>query len=229
MPRRNYRRRRTPRRGTVARTSGLPKMDRRFTSYAQTAMTAFKLAKWAASMINAEYKILDSINAGNVTDSASIACYNPLSQGTSATTRNGNTVKFTSVYAKGSITWNPTAGATSVQNVRAVWLIDKAPNGQLPAWTDVFSTTDVYSLRTPYIDKDRFIILKDQRFMVNAQRPQLKYSFYSPKNFHTTYLSNLGTIADIQKNSLILLLLGDQATANYPGINWTVRIKYVDN
>lgn len=199
-------------------------------AYGKVANDALKLAKWTASMLNVEHKRVDSSLIANITNTAVPQLVNPLALGNTFTTRNGNSVKYTSVYCKGTLSWNPLAGATSVQNIRLIWLLDKTPKGVIAQMTDQYVTGDVYSLIAPDQNPGRFKILKDHRFMLNAQRPQVNYSFFSKMPFHTDYgLGNTGTVADISRNSLVLITVSDQATANYPGAALQIRVKYIDN
>lgn len=218
--------RRRPRR--TVRTVSRPDPYAKYAGYVSTAVKAYNLAKWAASMLNPEHKRLDTTVSATPTSGTPLvySAFTSCQQGDTNSTRNGNSVKFTSIYMRGVLTLN--AAATSTR-VRAVWVIDKNPEGAGMSWTDLYTTAQINALIAPDVAPGRFRILSDRVYTVNTNKPEIQINqLISKRPFHTKYNGNAGTVADVTRDNLNLLLVSDEAT-NSPTFSFNLRLKYLDN
>jgi hypothetical protein len=115
---------------------------------------------------------------------------------------------------------------------RIVVVQDKQTNGAALAITDVFNAVQVNSLQNIY-NAERFRILYDTRFMLNAYGEPISQrvvNFEIPLNVLTTYnTGNAGTVADINTNSLYLLVFGNVgAGATASTVTGNVRLSFTD-
>jgi len=168
-------------------------------------------------------------------------CLNNLLMGDTPTTRNGAMVSPTSIQIRFTLVHDVQDIGPSA--VRMVVLWDEQPNGALPALGAVFDTTNAYrypELPYNFLLSKRFKILWDKTVIssplanagvANVYISDEKFIKMKRKLSRVTkYSGNANTIADIQTNSLILMLMTDYAAAGThgPNISFTYRMYYKD-
>lgn len=159
--------------------------------------------------------------AGAVT-SASI-----LSQGTTASTRVGQQVHVSRFYVTGVCTL-PAASASDC--VRLLFYVDKQADGANPTVTDLLETASFYA---PYnMDKvgSRFRILSDRMIDLEAQAATVttvtrSFTIKTPLDFITYYQSNAGTISDVLKNGIGVIVISQAALAS---VAFNMQVCYTD-
>ncbi len=178
------------------------------------------------SMINTETKYVDSTNIQTMSGAWQQTLLNGLVQGTTSTTRLGQSLKATGIEFKCFVTMN--AAATAISSYRVMIFMDKQPNATAPTTTDVYPAAAVSYRTVAYLD--RFSIIWEKWAILDVEFPTGEIeSFSKTLNFHEEFnTSNAGTIADITKNSLYIAFYSD-AGSNFPSINWSVRYVFVDN
>lgn len=175
------------------------------------------------TMINPEMKRVDfNLAAVAIAQAGLIQCLNPLSQGTTSLTRTGDTVLAKYIVIKGHQSYNNAACLS-----RFILVLDKEPDGALPAVTDVLTTADIGG-HINLQNSNRFVIMKDWFAEVNNVG-----KYYTPievilnLNFHCGYaLGNAGTIADIEQNSILFIQISNTAGAN---LTYRHRFAFYDN
>lgn len=102
---------------------------------------------------------------GNV-DVSGVALINSIAQGDESTNRQGRKIKHDSV------TFNMNVGCSSSNGVCGVWsiVLDRQPNGSLPAITDIYDTTSgaptPLATKNTLLYQDRFVILRSVPFSI---------------------------------------------------------------
>ncbi len=186
-------------------------------------MPVVKLVK---RMLNTENKYIDNSSSMGVSSTAGFTFLNSLTQGNSATTRLGDTVKFDWLQWNIVLTINAAATAS---RVRVCILRDEQSNGANPATTDYMNSGAVTSL-TNFKEETRFFTFVDEIVTLDSNGPQV-LCLRGSKNlgFHTNYgLGNAGTVADITKNSLFMYSVSNEAT-NTVSMEYNIRLLFVDN
>lgn len=207
---------------------------RRNIFYRRGGNKALRLAKLALSKMNVEYKILNfqQTLANISSDSPTITNVSVMSQGDTNSTREGDQVKFTRMYARGNVFWNSTAGG--VQTVRILVVVDKQTNGNqftLPILLTDATVGDALISPLNLQNKFRFTILKDIRLNLSEQRPVMSYKIWIPKMaYKVRYGGNAGTVADQNSYSISVVYVSNiPAASNPPTITDFVRMRFVDN
>lgn len=199
----------------------------RWGTYKAAGMQLWRDVKWLKSVINVEKKYIDyTVTAQNMTNTGAIPLINGLSLGDTATTRDGQSVKFISITYKGDISMSNSAETSFA---RVAFVLDRQSNAQSPSITNIWQSASPTALRvigTGY----RFRVIRDMQFALsNGGRESVYFERTIKLRFHTRFnTGNAGDVTDIVTNALYLVYLSDQAT-NYPVINMNIRIKFIDN
>lgn len=200
---------------------------RRNIFYRRGANKAFRLAKFVASRLNTELKVLDQAATHTPTTTGTFHLMNGMAKGTSDGQRVGQQVRFKSLQVRPRITINASATQTFI---RLIVFIDRQPNAATPALDDILENTTA-SLNSP-LEVDyfrRFSVIWDKLFTVYTDKPIIIRKFFKRRDFRTRYdASDAGTIADIATNSLYALWISSEDT-NTPSISVYYRLRYIDN
>jgi len=178
-------------------------------------------------LFNTEDKYVDSTgNSTAVSTTASFVLLNGLAQGNAQGQRIGDSVNAINLEFNflGSINASAVTSA-----FRLVLFFDRKPQGAIPTIATLFSANNTYSLYNPTYAK-RYNIILDRLISFNSNGEQsVAMSGFLPLMQHTEFgLGDAGTIADIEENSLFLMLISDQGT-NTVMFSYYIRYVYVDN
>jgi len=212
-------------RGPKGRSS---KMRRSSITYSQIGAKVLSDVRALKRLLNVEDKYSDVIaNAQNVPNTPTYVLLNGLSLGTSAITRNGQSIRCADLQFNCTIT---ISSAASASFVRLVLLQDTQPNASVPGADDVYvDTTNVRSMRTVGYNTRFRIILDELVSLTAVNLTSYAMTRLFPLSFHVEFnTGNAGTIADITKGSLYLLYFSNEGT-NYPLIGYYSRFSFVDN
>lgn len=180
------------------------------------------------SLINTETKVLDNFSSVSVVNTGTVTLLNGMLQGTSASTREGNSVKDYSLEINCFPTFN--ASSTSpYQYVRVMVVRDNQVNGVLPTATQILANVSYTSCKNAAYSK-RFKVLADRTICLNSQgNPNDFEKFYFKMGTHTNYgLGNAGNVQDIASGGLYLFYISDAAT-NAPNMAYYSRYRFIDN
>ena len=202
--------------------------------YGAAAGQLYKDVKLLKSMLNVEYKVVDTaIVQQSIPQTPIVTIYNPLQLGTDYTQRNGRQVKFTSLYHR--ITFQAPATQNIPQFVRFVLFWYKDPSGTAPTPLQMFGSAspNINNMMNLNTRKD-FIILEDEILRIDsnsAGSPSQLLNKYFKLDQHTIYgNTSLGTIADIESYALCSFCWSTGVGApQQPIIEATVRMRYLDN
>lgn len=165
--------------------------------------------------------------------SGSVFVLNSLAQGITSQTRIGSQVATKSVYYQ--IVFN--VGGTPLPNAMRHMLVwDRQHNGGSPVLTatDILAgpgTTPLLTAPLNLSNRDRFVVLADDRFTLSPNGDQIRYvDEFRKINQLTTYPLETAADNDPVTGALCLLMISDEtATANQPTFYGTWRVRYMDN
>lgn len=180
-------------------------------------------------MMNVEFKYSQQNSSTNPTTATNtVLLLNGLTKGDDATDREGRQIKMSSIQYSVRVLMN--AAATSTM-VRLLLVLDTQPNAVISTIPNILETSGglyVDAFRN-LANRKRYVILRDDKIIVDANTPYKKYDYYKKIGFKTVFNSgNAGTIADINTNALYLCAISDEAT-NAPNVNIYDRIRFIDN
>lgn len=199
----------------------------RWQVYGNAASQLWRDVKYLKSLINVEHKYVDTTATTTSSTTPALVLLNALALGTPSTSRLGQSIKMTALYA--NIFWSINASASTTYT-RMIIFKDMQPNAAAPAASDLLVTTG--SVLSPLVigNARRFKVLMDIRKNLSINGTEIvKFKRFMKLFFHTRYNNqNNGTIADITTNSLYMLHMSDQAT-NTPSFSYSIRCRFIDN
>lgn len=212
------------------RKSTIPTYGACASKLAADGLNLYKLVK-PFLPFNAEYKQLNNNTSSAVGTTVIRGLKNGTVQGTDQNERIGRSVRMTSVHVKQQYKLNVLASTPCT--IRCSLVIDSQANGI------IFPNGDYqaggYSLISMYNSdqQGRFKTLLNWNVNLSPEGRQhvvMEKYIRIPREWgHIEYNSGVaGTIADINKNSLYLILLSDD-NVNKPQVESNVRVNYVDN
>lgn len=192
------------------------------------ASKALSIANQVKKLVNAEYKYVDTSGSGNVSSTGTIDCLSLIAQGTTATTRTGNTVK----YARLSLKMLQAANVTTDNNFgvsRYIIFRDLQSDGTAPTVAEVLESASVNAFLNNN-NKARFTVLKDFYLKTSSKTSNTNNVFKCsiPLSHHGYYKSSGGTIAEVQNDNLFILFI-NWGNTNPPNYAYTARLRFLDN
>lgn len=200
-----------------------------------TADAAYKLAgdavkatKYLKSLINVEfkYKNVDGLPVSSTTGSMTLL--NGVGQGDSDQTRDGKSIRFTSINQHIQFAQHPSATHTIIRYM-LVWYYEN--NASAKTISNILETSDPLSFYEME-NTGKFKVLKDMDItMVNGgSSAHQSYRFSFPVSLHSVYTEGAAGSAatDINKGALYMLVLSNEAT-NTPTVDHHTRLRFVDN
>lgn len=207
---------------------GYLKSGYRFTKSAlPMAMTALKIAKGVRSLINVEFKTVDStISAANILTTGVCYCWSAMAEGTGDDERTGTSIKAKSLLLRFKLNFN--SSGNPAQCIRCIMFIDQVCHGAAATTTEVLEASDIYSpLNLEYTK--RFRVLKDQTFTLRGELDAVFRKWFFKFGHETKFIGNTANPADYGDGQIYLLILTDEPSINYPTVTMKGRFRYVDN
>lgn len=200
-------------------------------STVQAAWKALRVANQIRQVINVEKKYLDNQISDNVGTTKGLNIVNVMSKGDDHDDREGDSILMQSIHHKGAFI----IGASDHITFKMWYVLDKETKGALPAVTDIWDATaptgyGMFDMRNRD-NSDRFVILKEYTCTcASGGREIVPFDHFIKLGVHTKYLkdSNVGTIADIADNALLIVVQSTEAT-NTGSIRSSWRLTYTDN
>lgn len=184
--------------------------------------------KFLKDVINAEKKFYDVSGTANLGTSGSMVSLDTLTQGAGGSSRNGNSIKASSIQLRATCNINGSATDTFV---RFILFIDKdGPEaGSAPAPGDLLTAaTPTAALNMSYANRFRVISDRVISLSVNG-RQAISLNIYRRLNHHIKWdTSGSSAVGNYESGHIWLLMLSDQATLTAP-TTYTSRLRYYDN
>lgn len=212
---RSYRYRRPYRRYTRKPVS-------RYSVYSSAGKQLYKDVMYLKSLLNVEYKVIDTAISVSPSSSAGTAVHlNAIGQGDDKSQRSGRQVKMNYINCNFSVKKNSGAGDTIVR----YWLLIDKEGGTGFTWTDFQTSVDVNSLNNTD-GTYRFKTLATGRVSLNANYPEKNIKIN--RKIGTRVKFNGTGSTNIESNTLLLAFCSDEAT-NVPTVTGLGRVRFIDN
>jgi len=176
---------------------------------------------------NTEYKTIDTAITNAYETAGTITLLNGTTSSAQETGRDGNVI----VGKSGQLRDYSRNKVNSLQ--RMLLVIDRMPNGVLPAITDILMTATIDSLRN-LDNRSRFNIVYDKVMKLTQTTPDADdneivnfTSYYRKMNLKVTYNNtDTGGIDNIVSGALYLIQIGTSGTSNASTTN--ARVRFTD-
>lgn len=152
---------------------------------------------------------------------------NALVQGVNSNERIGRKIVMKSVF----IRLNSIANSNNASQVRYMIFYDRQTNGATPASSSVVGQNNFCGLQN-LGNSERFVVVCDE---VTDSRQSNSVNISSKRyikiNLETVYAGTAGTVADILTGGLFFVAANnsDQTTGATNTVDWTCRVRYIDN
>jgi len=158
---------------------------------------------------------------------------NVIAQGTGESQRVGRKVNIKNLYLHGTLLL-PSSNliTSSCDTFRLIVFIDKQCNGLIAQVTDILTTAEVNSFRN-LANQERFIILKDKMYDINATTvvnattttgdQQYHIKMYKKLDLPIEYSGVNGTIGETKSNCLVMLCISEGGVV---GFKYTMRLNH---
>jgi hypothetical protein len=192
-----------------------------------TAGKALSIALGVKKLLNVERKTHDTTHSYTPSSAAgSIALLNGVSQGDTAYSRDGGSVKMLNVNVKGSLNIN---GSATTTIVRAMLLYKKDNAGTAPTVADILGSGWTIDSHYAKDNIHRYQVLFDRRYDLDqAAKNQILFNINKPMRLKVRYSGTGTSTSDIEKNGLYFILVSDEAT-NTPSVVFKGRVTFIDN
>lgn len=206
------------------------------------AQSAWWMAKKACSLVNSEYKYVDTVSsvASSVTSSGTVVHLTNIGEGDDVTSRSGRSILPKTWFLRGEIAYN--SAGSAAQQVRVVVFRDMNDNDEVaPTVAQLFqSTTAGLGVISP-LQKDnsmRFKVLFDKIYNVDATRSQVGIKTFHriplgidphgnpTQGIHTTYSGTGGP--NTAKNHIYMIVISN-TSSNHPTLTYYNRLTFIDN
>lgn len=197
-------------------------------STAELAGKAWSAAKYVATLVNVETKLVDT-GLGTVANTqfhntGNVQYLSGITQGSDYNNRNGNSVK--PVFLSFQMNGNRGSGDTAI---RIILFRDRENRQAVPAVTDVLETVDVRS-NYDHVNLNRFTILKDTFQTLDTYHPTFTFIYSKSMKTHIYYQGTDANVTSADEGALFLLCLSEQASGSAsPSANYNSRIGFLDN
>lgn len=213
-------------------------------SIASMASTAFSIAKGVAALVNTEKKFYEvQATPTGVNTTAAINCITGMATGLTSQTRNGNSIKATTLSVRGDLNWSAyTAGGA---RVRLMIIRDlQNNNGTAPNIQQILQASDTpQRLMQAYVNLNfgkRFSVLYDKVFTQTDTHKDTHVDWFYKFAKTSTQLQNVSgktdphisfvgnNATDTDAGHVYIVLMGDQTT-NLPTFSYMTRLRFIDN
>ncbi len=176
--------------------------------------------------LNVESKFADTTVSTTPSSTMAYTVLNAINEGDTGSTRDGASIKMTSIDIQ---LYGQLHASATLTFVRVALILDTMPDGANPGASEVFVSSNVNAF--PYVpNSERFQILWDYRFFLNSvyRTAVFPITFSQDIELHTHYKGTGSGVADITQNALFLAYASSEST-NTPSVGGFVRVRYVDN
>lgn len=218
--RRTYRKRRTYKKRYTP-----PAQPSTMSTVAKVASTALGIAKFVKSVINVEFKRSDlNIIPTGFTYTGITGNFHNISQGNTALTRNGDSIKVSSLYVSGCIFSGAAEQVARIIIVRGI-----REQGVAPALGDILEDTGVVAVNSARAVNDSlsYKVLYDRKFVLNegTSGSTKMFKCYLKLGDHIKYNTGTNTPA----NGGIYYWILSNVNVSSPQVQFCSRLRFIDN
>lgn len=195
----------------------------------ELASKAWTAAKYVASLVNVETKIMDtgalSIANTAFTSTGTVVYLSGCAQGTDYNNRIGNSIKAEYL----NLNMDVEVGSTNLTTTRLIIFKDRENRQSAPAVTDVLESADVKA-HYNHNNLNRFTILYDDFAVLNTYKPNRAFAINKHLGTHIYYSGTGSTSASADEGSIWMLAMSNTASgATSPTLYYDARIGFFDN
>lgn len=188
------------------------------------AAKAWAMAKYVKSLVNVERKFYDVTFMNEAPPTTGLIYpLTQIAQGDTYATRDGNSVKAVSLFIRLTAVLNSSADQTFM---RLCIFKDNENNGTTPAVADLLESASNYISPLLHTNGTRFSVIKDHTINLTKEINAKQYKSFIRIPHHIKFSGSAGT--DTKEGNIYLLLMSDQAT-NLPVVDFTTRLRFIDN
>lgn len=185
------------------------------------ATKALSTANYVKGLVNVEHKYFDSSVSSPISTTATLTHLTPISQGDGPSSRDGNSVRLKSLFARDNIAINASATTSFCRLIYFIWKDDDAP-----AASDLL-LTGVYDSQLNIEKSDKYKILSDRSLSFdNVGTKSKSMKTFRKLNHHLKFDNTAGT--DYESGSIWVLAISNEAT-NTLSRSSNQRVRYIDN
>lgn len=193
------------------------------------AVKALKEAKNIRKLISPEFKTVEAAVATTYGNAWSLNLINGVSRGDDYDDRDGRQIKVKSIQCSWNVIRN--ASATADQMVRIIVFIWRSPDGVAPTIDDVLQpgATAMVRIRSLNDRKNTRILYDKVVNLSTGNMTNVVLRYYKKIDLTTIFNENTaGNIGDIDTNAIYVAIVSSDNT-NQPSVNWTSRVRFIDN
>lgn len=193
------------------------------------AVKALKEAKSIRKLISPEFKTVEAAVTTTYGNAWSLNLINGVSRGDDYDDRDGRQIKVKSIQCSFNVVRN--ASATVDQMVRIIVFIWRSPDGTAPTIDDVLEpgATAMVRLRSLNDRKNTRILYDKVVNLSTGNMTNVVLRYYKRIELTTIFNENTaGNIGDIDTNAIYVAIVSSDNT-NQPTVNWTSRVRFIDN
>jgi len=184
-----------------------------------------------------EYKYSDIAAATYAGDTTgTVTCLNLIAEGDDDINRDGRQAFIVSAQIRGRVA--PVDDTTLAQLVRVLLVWDNAARGALPTVADILTASTSQSF-TLVDNTQRFSVLRDWHYVLGAVNNTATQAFAGSPTVHcineyvkigqtAQYNGTAAAITSIQNGSLLMVTIGDVATASAATVSVATRVRFLD-
>lgn len=199
--------------------------------YGAAAYQLYKDVQKLKNMINVEFKYYDQSSLNNLTTTPVIQPINLVGEGDTDQTHDGSMFRMKSIQINGTVR-NLAASGSNPLKVRMALVLDcdSATATAAPTYGEIYDGTGSIENRLRNLDnRSRFIILKEWEWMTQADGTKgYKIDYYRTLD-HKVQIVGTATEANLKKNGLYVVMVSQNDTVGNIELDWTSRIRYIDN
>lgn len=193
----------------------------------KTAARALQVALATKKLLNVEYKVHNQQITNSPTGAGLVSfMLSGLTQGDGTTSREGNSIKITSLQVRGEVT-----STVAAQNVRYMIIKDTMNQGVSPGIAAILQNADPEGMYNVLSQPGRFQVLWDKTFDLSGTVGPTRKSFhwvYKGPDFHVKWNGSGGTNTDVRANAIYMIAI-QSGSATDPTNNIRFRARFIDN
>ena len=188
---------------------------------------AMRAVRTLSKFVDRELHLVDSITQINQQDLSTFTLLNGISEGADPVDRLGSRATMRSIVVRQHI-----VVGNQDATIRVTIVFDKQANATIPVSADLYQNigTPAERITSPFNNdkRKRWIVLFDRVINVNnVDRPRLHWRWSRKLSQQVSYRAGGPTFADIDKNSLWLIMFSTTAGgANSPQLTTQSRVRF---
>lgn len=193
------------------------------------ASTALRVANFVRSVVNVEYKYSDfNLISTNVDFSGITGNFHTITQGTTAQTRNGDSIKCTSLQIRG--TFQSASTATGPVFVRFILVQGIKEQGAAPTLDNILTTVGsasvINSLREVNPEQNyKILVDRTYRMNIGTDNQNKALELYLPIKHHIKY----NTGSTLAASGGLYYFIVSNVSTNLPTAQFQSRLRFIDN